>query len=89
MLADPTGAFSRYFEVPAEKVPWITVHEETAGTWHIVLPAKAAGAGEFSETDLEKVAGGTATTLVVATATVLIFTAGTAVSNAVTPGQGW
>jgi len=56
LLADPTGAFSRHFEIPADRVPWIMVHEETAETWHIVLPTKTASSDELSDADLEKLA---------------------------------
>jgi hypothetical protein len=64
LLADPTGACSRHFEIPADRVPWIMVHEETAGIWHIVLPAKTASSDELSDADLEKVAGGTSPAIV-------------------------
>jgi hypothetical protein len=39
-------------------LPKITVYREEPGTWHVVLPAKPANAGQLSEADLEKVAGG-------------------------------
>jgi hypothetical protein len=55
--ADPAGAFVRYLEVPAMSLPKIVVCQEEPGSWHIVLPAKPAGAGELSEADLERVAG--------------------------------
>jgi hypothetical protein len=55
---DPIGTAVKYLQVPAESLPNIVVHEEPAGSWHIVLPAKPANAGELSEEDLEKVAGG-------------------------------
>jgi hypothetical protein len=58
LLADPIGAFCRHFEVPADGAPRIVVHEETPGSWHIVLPSKSADASELSDTDLEKLAGG-------------------------------
>jgi hypothetical protein len=58
LLADPIGAFCRHFDVPADRAPWIVVHEETPGSWHIVLPPKSANAGGLSDADLEKVAGG-------------------------------
>jgi hypothetical protein len=57
--ADPVGTAVKYLEVPAANLPNIVVHEEPAGSWHIVLPAKPANAGELSEEDLEKIAGGT------------------------------
>src|ERR1700691_441111 len=59
--ADPAGAFVKYLKVPAGKMPKIVVYEETAGSWHIVLPPKPPNANELSEADLEKVAGASAT----------------------------
>jgi hypothetical protein len=58
--ADPVGTAVKYLKVPAAQLPSIVVHEELAGSWHIVLPAKPAAAGELSDTDLEKVAAGQA-----------------------------
>jgi hypothetical protein len=55
--ADPSSAFVKYLEVPAASLPRIVVHQEAAGSWHIVLPAKPANIGELSEEDLERVAG--------------------------------
>lgn len=57
--ADPTAAFVKYAGVPAAQLPRIVVHEEQPGSWHIVLPAKPSGAGELSNEELEKIAGGT------------------------------
>jgi hypothetical protein len=57
--ADPAGAFTKYLKVPAKDVPKIVVFEETAGSWHIVVPPRPAYASELSEVDLERVAGGT------------------------------
>jgi hypothetical protein len=57
--ADPGGAFFRYLEVPAAGLPKIVIHEEPAGSWHIVLPARPAEIRELSEQDLEQIAGGT------------------------------
>jgi hypothetical protein len=56
--SDPRGTAAKYLKVPAAELPKIVVHEETAGTWHIVIPAKPANAKELSEADLERVAGG-------------------------------
>ena len=68
---DPVGTAVKYLEVPATSLPKIVVHEEPAGSWHIVLPAKPANADELSEEDLEKVAGGsTPACLTIATALV-------------------
>jgi hypothetical protein len=55
--ADPAGAFFRYLEVPKDSLPKIVVHEEGAGSWHIVVPAKPANVAELSEADLEKING--------------------------------
>jgi hypothetical protein len=56
--ADPAGAFTKYLEVPKDDLPKIIVHEEEAGSWHIVIPPKPLNLGELSEQDLETVAGG-------------------------------
>jgi hypothetical protein len=58
-LTDPAAAFVKYLKVPKESLPKIVVHEETPGSWHIVLPPKPADANELSEEGLEKIAGGT------------------------------
>jgi hypothetical protein len=55
-LVDPTGTVSRHFDIPADRVPWVIVHQETPDSWHIVLPAKPASTDVFSDTDLKKVA---------------------------------
>jgi hypothetical protein len=57
-IANPAGTFVKYLNVPAASLPKIVVHQEAAGSWHIVLPARPANAGELSEADLEKMAGG-------------------------------
>jgi hypothetical protein len=57
--ADPAAAFVKYLKVPAASLPKIVIHEEAAGSWHIVLPAKPAELSELSEAELEKVSGGT------------------------------
>jgi hypothetical protein len=51
-------------------------HEETMGSWHIVLPAKPADANkEISDADLEKVAGG-ATPFSAALVTAIVVSTG-------------
>jgi hypothetical protein len=67
-VADPKGTVAKYTGISAADLPEIVVHEEAAGTWHVVLPAKPADAQELSNADLEKVAGGTTPTIVVSTA---------------------
>jgi hypothetical protein len=57
-IADPAGAFVKYLQIPAASLPKIVVHEETSGSWHIVLPAKPPHVEELTEQDLERVAGG-------------------------------
>jgi hypothetical protein len=88
--ADPPGVFVKYLQVPAASVPKIVVHGESTGSWHIVLPAKPANTGELSDTDLERVAGGTTPVV----ATVAIFTVSTAssailASAVVSIDKGW
>src|SRR6516164_8265910 len=68
---DPVGTAVKYLGLPAANLPNIVVHEEPVGSWHIVLPAKPANAGELSEEDLEKVAGGI-TPLAVLTAVAVV-----------------
>jgi hypothetical protein len=62
-IADPKGTIAKYTGISAADLPEIVLHEEAAGTWHIVLPAKPAEAQELSNADLEKVAGGTTPTI--------------------------
>jgi hypothetical protein len=69
-LADPAGAFNKYLQIPAGDLPKIMAHEETAGSWHIVLPAKAVPSMALSDTDLERVAGGITTPGAIALAAV-------------------
>jgi hypothetical protein len=37
----------------------VAIHQETPGSWHIVLPAKPPHIDELTEVDLERIAGGT------------------------------
>jgi len=86
LLADPVACFVKHTGLPAEQAPNIVVHEERGRDWHIVVPARPARAGELSDEDLERVAGGTdPLTTVVATvgsATVTIMVT-SAVASAV------
>lgn len=56
--ADPASTFAKYLNVPRASLPKIVIHEEPAGSWHIVLPPKPAGGGELSDDELEQIAGG-------------------------------
>jgi hypothetical protein len=56
--ADPAGAFVRYLEIPAARLPKISVHQEEPGSWHIVLPARPSNTDEISGEELERIAGG-------------------------------
>jgi hypothetical protein len=84
-IADPAGAFVKYLNVPAASLPKIAVHQEQPGSWHIVLPAKPAGANELSEQDIERVAGGTSP-LYVYTAFGLVAAS---IAAGETQKQGW
>ena len=75
--ANPAATFVKYLKVPAGSLPKIVVHEEEAGTWHIVLPAKPANARELSDADLEKVAGGTTPTIIVSAETITLIVSAT------------
>src|ERR1700689_4086766 len=56
--ADPEGAFVKSLNVPAGSLPKIVAHEESPGSWYIVLREKPAHAVELSDAELEGVAGG-------------------------------
>lgn len=58
LIADPAGTFEKYSGIPAAQLPRIVIHAETAGEWHIVLPAKRDGGGALSDDELESIAGG-------------------------------
>jgi hypothetical protein len=58
-IGDPAACFVKYLNASQAQLPKIVVHEEQLGTWHIVLHAKPGKAGELSDEELEKVAGGT------------------------------
>jgi hypothetical protein len=45
-------------------LPAIAVHEESAGTWSIVLPVKPFVATELFEDDLEEIAGDTTPSII-------------------------
>jgi hypothetical protein len=62
------------------------VHEEPAGSWHIVLPAKPADAGELSDADLEKVARGITP---VGVAACLVFLGVTVAGGVTKLTEGW
>lgn len=91
---DPAGTFAKYLEVPAASLPKIVVHEEAPGAWHIVLPQQPGDAGQLSEEDLEKVAGGMTpiVPLVIASVVASVMSAGSvsaSVSASVTVKRGW
>jgi hypothetical protein len=86
--SDPMGTAAKYLKVPAAELPKIVVHEETAGTWHIVIPAKPANAKELSEADLERVAGGAWVYLETPGYLAVRIAAGAAASAAVVSGVG-
>jgi hypothetical protein len=88
---DPVGTAVKYLGVPAAQLPNIVIHEEPAGSWHIVLPAKPRDAGELSEEDLEKVAGGATPviSLVVSVIASSLAIGGAGASAAVTIKRGW
>jgi hypothetical protein len=96
--ADPAGVFAKYLQLPVAGLPKIVIHEELAGSWHIVLPPHPKSAGELSTQDLERVAGGVTptsailSTVAAATASAML-TAGSVVVSDIsfeqTAKQGW
>jgi hypothetical protein len=90
-IADPAGVFVKYWAAPAASLPKIVIHEESSGSWHIVLPPRPANAGELSEEELERVAGGRNTTVLCSFAyiTAMYSVTGTIVSAGETSKQGW
>ena len=85
---DPVGTAVKYLEVPSASLPNIVVHEEPAGSWHIVLPAKPSNVGELSDEDLEKVAGGSTPVCVVTVVSVALTALGTLGSAAFSAVEG-
>ena len=83
-LTDPAATFVKYLKVPKESLPKIVVHEETPGSWHIVLPPQPADIHELSEAELEKVAGGTTPTLVATVVASVVGTIATSIVSSVT-----
>src|SRR5580692_9091081 len=83
-LIDPAATFVKYLKVPKESLPKIVVHEETLGSWHIVLPPKPADSNELSEAELEKVAGGTTPTLVATVVASVVGTVATSIVSSMT-----
>jgi hypothetical protein len=91
LAADPAGAYSNYLQASADGPPKIVVREKTAGTPHIVLPARAASAAALSDADLERVAGGGTPLLATAVGASVFLgtTVSTYVSATVTIEVGW
>jgi hypothetical protein len=58
--ADPVATAVRYLEIPTASLPKIVIHEEPAGSWHIVLPPRPVNADALLDEDLEQIAGGSA-----------------------------
>jgi hypothetical protein len=86
-IADPASIFVKYLQVPAASLPKIAIHQETPGSWHIVVPAKPPHTDELTEQDLERVAGGTTPTLVIS----LSVASGVSVGVTITVAEnnGW
>jgi len=61
LLANPSATFEKYSGVPASQLPRIVVHEEQAGDWAFVLPARPAAGAALSDAEMQAVAGGAIT----------------------------
>ncbi len=70
LISNPAATFAKYLEVPQDSLPKIVIHQEEAGSWQIVLPAKPVTTGELSDQDLERVSGGTTPACLVSVVTV-------------------
>jgi hypothetical protein len=89
-VAHPDGAFGKYFQISADRLPQIVVHEEPAGTWRIVLPAIPAHAGELSDENLERIAGGTISAAAFPTAVgIAVITSAYATVSVSVGAGGW
>ncbi|HWI28172.1 MAG TPA: NHLP leader peptide family RiPP precursor [Stellaceae bacterium] len=88
-VADPAGCFVKYLNVPKAQLPKIVLHQEEAGSWHIVLPAKPAKTGELSDAELEKVAGGTDVIATIAISLGVVSGAATFAAYGAGVNQGW
>jgi len=86
--ADPAGVFVKYLQVPAASLPKIAIHQETPGSWHIVLPAKPPHADELTEVDLERIAGGTTPAITVVVSLVAPISVGI-LTISIGENNGW
>jgi hypothetical protein len=60
-VADPKGMIAKFIGQPLPESLSVSVHEETPGSLHFVIPAKppVQALEELNDADLEKIAGGT------------------------------
>jgi hypothetical protein len=90
--ADPAGTAVKYLNVPTTSLPKMVVHEESAGSWHIVLPPRPANTDEVSERDIEKVAGASASWIAISVTSVSFgggVSVGVSAGAMVTTDKGW
>jgi len=81
-VADPKGTIEKY---SGQKLPdnvKIAVHEEDANTMHITIPQAPQNLSELSDSDLERVAGGTDVTITAAVITLVSGLVGVSISVA-------
>ena len=59
-VADPKGMMAEFFGQPMPDTLRVTVHEESPGDLHFIVPVKPTPQAfeELSDADLEKIAGG-------------------------------
>jgi len=85
-VADPKGQFEERLGTKLPGSLRMTVHEEDANSLHFVIPMKPkANAGELSDDDLEKVAGGTD----VVTTVIMTLVTGVVASAVAGTRSGW
>lgn len=88
-VGDPAGCFAKYLNASQAQLPKIVVHEEQPGSWHIVLPPKPAKAGELSDEELEKIAGGTDVALTLFASVLALVTAATSAAMVTNIEGNW
>jgi len=81
-VSDPKGTIEKYSGQKLPESVKIQVHEEDANTMHITIPQAPQNMSELSDSDLERVAGGTDVTITAAIITLVSGLVGVSVSVA-------
>ena len=87
ILHDPKRTIEKYTGSSLPPQVKIVVHQEDASTLHLTIPAVPLTAGQLSDEELERVAGGTETVVLFSIAMASVV--GTAASVSYGGSQGW